>query len=117
MKKFLGLCRAEWIKVGEVLGLCVVLWLVSNSVAVLIPQQDSFIVLGLTYMSNGVLILLFAGLATLFMVNAIFDTLDRYIDRDGFKHDWAVSRSEVRVCATLFVVCWLLLCAVLAFKP
>jgi hypothetical protein len=92
-------------------------WCLVNYVVSHVSVQDSFFVLGLQYLSNGILICLAASLGAFFFLNSIFITLDRYLDSGDFASDWKIIKPEVRVCVTMFVVCILFLALVLAFKP
>jgi hypothetical protein len=117
MKKKFRIKKRELLRISLLVLVIALVWAVVNFIVSLISVQDSFIVLGLQYLSNGLLISLAAALTTFFFFNWFFEVLDDYVDNGDFSKDWKTVSPEVRVCVTIFVVAVLFLSFVLAFKP
>lgn len=104
----------------RILALIIVMgavWGIVNFIASHVTVQDSFFILGLQYLSNGLLICLAASLTTFFLLNWIFLSIQKYLNSGDFAKDWKIIKPEVKVCVSMFVVSMLFLALVLAFKP
>lgn len=106
-----------WIRIFFLVVMMIFVWFIVNFIAVHVLVQDSFFMLGLQYISNGLLICVIAALVTFFFLNWIFLTIDNYFDTGEFVKDWRNIKPEVRVCVSMYIVSILFLSLVLAFKP